>query len=126
MRVTVGLRNPATEELRVIKVGWSWTLFLFSGFFGIPLFMRGLHTVGVALFTLASLNLAFAILGEEEMIFRAISVVTGVSLFAVGIYLGQYGNEINAKKLLKDGWQIVNPDTSAAQFASEAWGLKET
>ena len=42
MAINVALQNPQTKETRLIKVGWSWTLFLFSGFFGIPLFRRKL------------------------------------------------------------------------------------
>lgn len=46
MAVRAAFRNPRTGELREVKVGWSWTLFFFSGLFGLPLFLRGLHVWG--------------------------------------------------------------------------------
>ena len=42
----VAMTNPKTGEVREVKVGWSWILFLFSGFFGLPLFLRKLHVWG--------------------------------------------------------------------------------
>jgi hypothetical protein len=35
------------RDEREIKVGWSWTLFFFGNFFGIPWFMRGLPKYGL-------------------------------------------------------------------------------
>ena len=42
----VQLKNTTTGEVVQIKVGWSWTLFFFSPFLGIPLFLRKLHVWG--------------------------------------------------------------------------------
>ena len=42
----VAMTNPKTGEVKEVKVGWSWILFLFSGFFGLPLFLRKLHVWG--------------------------------------------------------------------------------
>ena len=42
----VAMTNPKTGEVKEVKVGWSWILFLFSGFFELPLFLRKLHVWG--------------------------------------------------------------------------------
>ena len=46
MRIEVPFKHPQTGETRRVKYGWSWTLFFFSGFLGLPLFLRGLTTWG--------------------------------------------------------------------------------
>lgn len=40
------MKNSKTNETKEVKVGFSWTLFFFSGFFGIPLFLRKLYRWG--------------------------------------------------------------------------------
>ena len=57
MRVDVAFKNPRTGELRKVKVGWSWTLFLFSGVLGIPLFLRKLNIWGFVFLALWIVNL---------------------------------------------------------------------
>jgi len=44
--MSVILRNKTTGETKTVKVGFSWILFFFAGFFGIPLFMRRLYVWG--------------------------------------------------------------------------------
>ena len=40
------VQDPQTGELKEVKAGWSWTLFLRSGIFGQPLFLLKLHIWG--------------------------------------------------------------------------------
>lgn len=61
----VGMRNPKTGEIKQVKVGWSWTLFFFSGMFGIPLFLRGLHMWGAVFLAVGSINLIMPTPTEE-------------------------------------------------------------
>jgi hypothetical protein len=42
--IKVTMKNPKTGESKEIKVGWSWILFLFSCFLGLPLFLRKLSS----------------------------------------------------------------------------------
>ena len=58
--VNVTFRNPKTGELKQVKVGWSWILFLFSGLFGLPLFLRRLQMWGWLFFALWAVNLLAA------------------------------------------------------------------
>ena len=57
--------NPETGEIRVLSKGWSWTIFLFGWFCGIPYFMRGINTFGwiaAAIFFLVTVSLYIMVL----------------------------------------------------------------
>jgi hypothetical protein len=55
----VMLKNEKSGELKEVKVGWSWVLFLFSGFLGIPLFLRRLNGLGLVFLVLWAAYLFF-------------------------------------------------------------------
>ena len=38
----VALRHRGTGKIKYVDTGWSWSVFLSAGFFGLPLFLRGL------------------------------------------------------------------------------------
>ena len=123
----VMLHNPNSGELKAVKVGWSWTLFFFSGFFGLPLFLRKLYGWGI-FFLILPLLLSFAPGLPEEKGERAAFVLA--CLFSVLVQLGLHifmalkGNEMTAKNLLEKGWKFAHPDAVETQFAKRKWGLR--
>ena len=118
----VAFKNSKTGELKEVKVGWSWTLFLFSGFLGLPLFLRRLYILGFVLLTLWVVNLLGPyIVGEDGVI------VIGVPMFFIfiglQIWLGIKGNEMTAKNYLEQGWLFADPQSDTAKFAQRKWGI---
>lgn len=118
----------ATGEVKFVKVGWSWTLFLFANFLGIPLFLRGLNILGVLLIILDIISWGIKFSGSmisDEYIVIAASASMIVSLFmlAVAIWLGMKGNEITAKHYLNKGWVFGNSDEISTKFARMTWKL---
>lgn len=133
----VNMKNAATGENKDLNVGWSWSLFLFSGFFGIPLFMRKLTAWAV---TMLMLSLIFAAsnvmtssivssgdltdenigllltLGTAKLV---LSLVMGV----LAIFLGLKGNKMTAVNLLGRGWSFSSPDSDSVRFAKLKWKL---
>jgi hypothetical protein len=53
----VAFRDSISGKVKSVGIGWSWTLFLFSGLFGIPLFRRRLYLWGSICLTLACMFL---------------------------------------------------------------------
>lgn len=45
----ITFKNELTGEMKQVKIGFSWILFFFPGFFGIPLFMRKLTGWGIVM-----------------------------------------------------------------------------
>ncbi len=111
----IKMKNTKTGEIREIKVGWSWVLFLFSGFLGIPLFLRGLNALGAVFLALWVVN----ILIVEEILFVILAIVS----FGLSIWVGIKGNEMTAKNYLERGWQFSEPDSDAIRFAKGKWGV---
>ena len=46
----VAMTNPKTGEVKEVKVGWSWILFLFSGFFWITIVFKKVTCLGWNIF----------------------------------------------------------------------------
>lgn len=123
MAIKVALQNPQTKELRQVKVGWSWVLFFFSHFFGIPLFRRKLMSWAYlflgfdVVFLLAALS--------HGPISSFVSFVSLVAEWALLFLLGFKGNEITAKTWLSQGWQFTEPSADATKFAKLQWGISD-
>lgn len=115
MKVT--MKNSKTGKVKEIKVGWSWTLFLFSGLFGLPLFLRKLHVWGGVCLGLWMVRYTLAKRGVA-------SITLTVIFLGIQIFLGIKGNEFTAKNYLKRGWEFTDPDSDVVMLANGEWGLK--
>ena len=119
----VAMTNPKTGEVKEVKVGWSWILFLFSGFFGLPLFLRKLHVWGgIFLILWIVYIIAPSIMQNEE---EALGLMILLNLVFLGlqIWLGIRGNEMTAKNYLELGWNFTNPDSDEVKFTKGKWGI---
>ncbi len=110
MKVT--MKNPTNGKVKEIKVGWSWTIFFFSWFFGIPLFLRGLTAWGIAMVVLLCFSDS-----------RDMGEFAGFIMFCLTIYLAAKGNEMSAKARLKNGWFFLDPDSDTVKYAKGKWGI---
>ena len=101
MAVYVNFKHERSGERRSVKVGWSWTLFLFSGVLGIPLFLRRLHVWGGVMLGLWMVNIvgpSVAATDEEALVLQ---LIIGVGLAALGVFFGVKGNEMTARTISK-------------------------
>jgi hypothetical protein len=117
----VGFVNPKTGEMREVKVGWSWTLFLFSGFLGIPLFLRKLNTWGFVFMALWAVNFFSGMAGSEA---AALSLLVGLIFLGLQIWMGVKGNEMTAKNYLELGWDFAEKQSETVKFARGKWGIR--
>ena len=92
------LKNSQTSETKEVKVGWSWTLFLFAGFFGVPMFMRGLTRFGIGMI---GLQLGPLVWGAQT------NYIFGFAIIALSIFLAIKGNELTTETYMKRGWVLV-------------------
>ena len=113
----VQLKNTTTGEVVQIKVGWSWTLFFFSPFLGIPLFMRKLHVWGGVFFGFNAFH--FVLLNIDPISFVLFQLI----FVGMIIWIAIKGNEMTAKNLLERGYEFVDPDSDVVRFAKVRWGL---
>jgi len=118
----VAIKNPKTGEIKEVKVGWSWVLFLFSGLFGLPLFLRKLNVWGAVFLSLwVLLMIAPAvILGEEG---QTIYILLNLIFLGLEIFLGIKGNEMTVKNYLENNWVFVDPDSELTKMAKMRWGI---
>ena len=119
----VAMTNPKRGEVKEVKVGWSWILFLFSGFLVLPLFLRKLHVWGgIFLILWIVYIIAPSIMQNEE---EALGLMILLNLVFLGlqIWLGIRGNEMTAKNYLELGWNFTNPDSDEVKFAKGKWGI---
>ena len=108
----VTLRSPEDGSETTIRLGWSWTLFFGSGFFGMALFMRGLHILGVVYLVLAYAHwfLSSGAAGPARWAYLLIHL-------ALVAWIAWRGNALAAHALIGRGWMVVRPRDAAARPA---------
>jgi hypothetical protein len=117
----VRFRDPRTGKLKDVKVGWSWTLFMYSSLFGLPLFLRKLHFWGLVFLALSIVDmLAPAVVDTDTPTYAGLMFLI---FLLPAIWIGLMGNEMTAKALLERGWLLVDPQSDAARQACRKWGL---
>ena len=123
MAIKVALQNPQTKEIRQIRIGWSWALFLFSHFLAIPLFRRKLTSWA---YLFLGFDIVFVVTAlSHGPISSFVSFVSLVAEWALLFLLGFKGNEITAKTWLSQGWQFAEPNADATKFAKLQWGISD-
>jgi len=120
MEKFIALRDPRTNQVKKFKTGWSWTCFFFSFFFGIPLFLRKLTVLAVAMIvfdivyyamyfwlTIAALQVVADGDGGGLATLSVLGVVTtvlGFVGFGLVIWLAIKGNSMGIEAHKKQGW----------------------
>jgi hypothetical protein len=118
MAIKVALQNPFSSEIRLVKVGWSWTLFFFSTFGGIILFRRKLVAWGSVFLAINALAFVGGVSGSP-----AIGLLVGVLQIILPIIMGAKGNELTARALLGRGWRFVEPDSETTRYGKMRWRI---
>ena len=104
------MKSLSTGKIKEIKVGFSWTIFLFSWIFGIPFFLRRVYTWGAIVAGVCFLR-AFMI---DTVIPTPLWIICE---FGFWIYLGFKGNEITVKHYLNQGWSFANNEKDVLSYA---------
>lgn len=116
----LALKNPRTNRIVELKVGWSWTCFFFSSFMGIPLFSRKLYIQGFAMVMLDLFGLSanfvefLRILDGSSSVAFAGWFISGIA-FVLSIFFAIKGNEMYANVLRSQGWFDPNDSGSSTQ-----------
>ena len=120
MKAQVPFKNPATGEVKTVKVGFSWVMFFFSPLFGLPFFMRGLPSLGA--------RLMLGTVGAPIFLGTIRSFTEGVTLAVVAaltsmVLFGFIGNKVTAQHYLKKGWSFAEPNGAATAEGCKRWRL---
>lgn len=113
----VQFRNDRSGEIKRVKVGWSWVLFFFCTFLGIPLFLRKLTGLGIMFLAIWIISAVLIITAGPA------GIVVLSLLMPLNIWMGLKGNEMTGKKLLEIGWSFTDPDGENAKYAKTRWRL---
>tara|TARA_A100001037_G_scaffold266360_1_gene258461 strand:- start:15 stop:389 length:375 start_codon:yes stop_codon:yes gene_type:complete len=124
MATQVTMKNEATGELKQVKVGWSWILFFFSGFLGIPLFLRKLYVWGGFFLALWIVNFVAPSVVNSVEDALGIQIVLMFVFLGLQIWLGIKGNEMTAKNYLENGYVWQDAESDEVKFAKGKWGLQ--
>jgi hypothetical protein len=125
MVLHVPMKHPKSGELKQIKIGWSWVLFFFSGFFGLPLFLRRLYVWGGVFFAFSVIETFFqvATASSKSPVVSLLSLPISALALGLVIWLGRKGNEMTAKNLLENDWVFSEPESDVTKFAKVKWGI---
>ena len=123
MKIKIALKNPRTGEIRAVKLGFSWTLFFFSGFLGLPLFMRRLYGLAAVFLVLWAANLALPRIATSREDQAIMSWTMLLIIIGLSVWMGRKGNEYTAKQYLDSGWTFAEPNSDLTRLAAQAWGV---
>jgi hypothetical protein len=120
---SVLFRHPSGERAKRIKLGFAWDLFLFAGFFGVPLFVRGLTAWGAAILALWVVDLALGWLAHRT-VFVAAQMVLFLAFFALQCWLGWRGNRMTARAYYAKGWRPTERRAPGIRDALARWRIE--
>ncbi len=119
----ITLRHPGTQDIKVVKIGWSWSLFLAGGFLGLPLFFRGLALWGAVILVAWCLRLAVPFMAESAASADELGWILTMVLTALCFYCGLKGNALTARRYFDLGYRYDRPESPEARIAQESWGV---
>ena len=117
MKIKVLMKSLKTGELKQVKLGFSWTLLFFSGFLGMPLFLRKLNVWGGVFLALWAVNL-WAMNSAPPL-----QAIITLIFLVLQIWLAIKGNEMTAKNYLELGWEFAEPESEFTKMAKRQWGI---
>lgn len=120
----ISMTNPSTGETKEVKVGWSWILFLFSGFLGLPLFLRKLNIWGSLFLILWIVYIITPTIMQFEDDRLGLEILFNMIFLGLSIWLGIKGNEMTVKNYLELGWEFTYPQSQETKFAKGKWGIR--
>jgi len=119
----IAFKHPKTGELKLVKVGWSWTLFFFTGFLGLPLFLRRLNIWGGIILVLWAISTLASILMPETLASTGINLIFSIMMIVFSFWFAIKGNEMTAKNYLEHDWAFAEPDSEITKVAKMKWGV---
>ena len=118
----VMLENPRTGDRKPVKVGWSWTYFLFSWLLGLPLFRNGLVLWGGLVVVLWSVDFGLPYILPPTAEPGLLILVPPAAIACLAVFVGLHGNAMVAKRYLAQGYVFAKSDTAEARHARQQWG----
>ena len=119
----VALRHRGTGNIRHVDTGWSWSIFLAAGFFGLPLYLRGLSFWGTVMVITWCLRLFLPTAAGSLASTAELQLYLSLAIGGLCFYLGFKGNALSARHYIACGYEFSEPDGTEARIASDEWGL---
>lgn len=118
----VALRHPNSGNFKFVDTGWSWSLFLGAGCFGVPLFFRGLAIWGTFMLILWMMQLAAPFVMAADV--DTLEWILNLAVAALCLFLGFRGNALTGRHFVACGYEFAYPDSVEARIAAEDWGVE--
>ena len=119
----ISFKHSGTGDFKTVDTGWSWSLFIASGFLGLPLFFRGLALWGTVMMIAWCLSLVPLVVARPGSNLAILDWGLTIISLALCVYLGLKGNALTGKCYISLGYEFVNPNSVEARVASQSWGL---
>jgi len=102
----IRLKQKQSGKARNFSTGFAWDLFLFAGFFGLPLFLRRLPHWGAVILALWCVDLLIGQLPIAPATARLAEGALFAAFLAVQLWLGFKGNRLTVRAFLAHGWSV--------------------
>jgi hypothetical protein len=114
----ITLYNKDRDHIHMASTGFSWSLFLFSSFLGIPCFIKNLYGYGFGFLIINVVNIVNYMMNDSSVnsantnVTMTLLIWVGslVLSFIVSLLMGINGNKLSIRSYLNDGYSFAYPN----------------
>jgi hypothetical protein len=122
----VRLVSPNKQTVETVKVGWSWTVFFFAPFWGVPLWKRRLFGQALVMVMLDLLGLVILANSNFLLYIASYLFLIWPLAFVFSIIFAIGANANFARTLLASGWKFEKGQNSeVVRHAAFNWNVGE-
>jgi hypothetical protein len=104
------------DHIHMASTGFSWSLFLFSGIFGIPCFIKKLYGYGFGFLIINILSIVNYMTNDSLVNFTNVTITllfwigSLVVSFILSVFMGINGNKLSIQSYLNEGYSFAYPN----------------
>jgi hypothetical protein len=127
--VKITLYNKNSDQIHMASIGFSWSLFLFSGILGIPCFIKNLYGYGFVflIIDIVSIVSNYNIMNNSTNVNVALLLFligSNVVSFILSILMGINGNKLSIKSYLDEGYSFVHQNDPNVKMIKMKLGIQ--
>jgi hypothetical protein len=126
--VKITLYNKNSDQIHMASIGFSWSLFLFSGILGIPCFIKNLYGYGFVflIIDIVSIVSNYNMMNNSTNVNMTLLFLIGSSVvsFILSILMGINGNKLSIKSYLSEGYSFVHQNDPNVKMIKMKLGIQ--
>jgi ribosomal protein L40E len=126
----ITLYNKNSDQIHMASIGFSWSLFLFSGILGIPCFIKKLYGYGFVFLIIDIVSIVNYMTNDSLVTFTNVNMTllfligSNVVSFILSVLIGINGNKLSIKSYLDEGYSFVHQNDPYVRMIKMELGIQ--